>query len=61
MTCAELLAVAAILRNAWAETDRYVILKADRQVVEMVIKNWELPYHTIGWDAVGKQTLVEKK
>ncbi len=61
MTCAEFLVIANILRKAQMEPDRYVILKADRHVVEMVIESEQLPYHTIGWDAVGRKTLVEKK
>lgn len=62
MTCIELLAATEILLKLKQMGDeRYVILKADKHFVERVITNWDLPYHTIGWDSVGQRTLVEKK
>lgn len=62
MTCGELLYAADILlKLAQLPQEKYIILRADRQLVELVISQNELPYTTIGWDSVGKQTLVERK
>lgn len=62
MTCNDLLFAAdIILKLAQMGDERYVILRADKQLVESVILDEGLPYKTIGWDSVGKRTLVERK